>query len=118
MVTVFLLFQCFGVLLIQSNRVPVYTGSWVHELKYHKSRVHGFKAAMAPIYNAPGSREVKIIGSWVQRFKGLHCTGVQCKLVSCKSQHRTSQGCNVRKVNCSFVYSAYILKPVLSGRNL
>ena len=25
---------------------------------------------------------------------------------------------NVRKVNCSFVYSAYILKPVLSGRNL
>ena len=28
------------------------------------------------------------------------------------------QGCNVRQVNCSFVYSAYILKPVLSGRNL
>ena len=28
------------------------------------------------------------------------------------------QGCNVRKVNCSFVYSAYTLKPVLSGRNL
>ena len=29
-----------------------------------------------------------------------------------------SQGCNVRKVNCGCVYSAYILKPVLSGRNL
>ena len=28
------------------------------------------------------------------------------------------QGCNVRKVYCSLVYSAYILKPVLSGRNL
>ena len=27
------------------------------------------------------------------------------------------QGCNVRQVNCSFVYSAYILKPVLSRRN-
>ena len=25
---------------------------------------------------------------------------------------------NARKVNCSCVYSAYILKPVLSGRNL
>ena len=30
----------------------------------------------------------------------------------------SAQGCNVRKVNCSFLYSAYILKPVLSGRNL
>ena len=29
-----------------------------------------------------------------------------------------AQGCNVRKVYCSLVYSAYILKPVLSGRNL
>ena len=28
------------------------------------------------------------------------------------------QGCNARKVNCGCVYSAYILKPVLSGRNL
>ena len=28
------------------------------------------------------------------------------------------QGCNVRKVYCSLVYSVYILKPVLSGRNL
>ena len=28
------------------------------------------------------------------------------------------QGCNARKVNCSCVYSVYILKPVLSGRNL
>ena len=27
------------------------------------------------------------------------------------------QGCNARKVNCGGVYSAYILKPVLSGRN-
>ena len=29
-----------------------------------------------------------------------------------------SQGYNVRKVICSCVYSAYTLKPVLSGRNL
>ena len=29
-----------------------------------------------------------------------------------------SQGNNARKVNCGCVYSAYILKPVLSGRNL
>ena len=28
------------------------------------------------------------------------------------------QGYNARKVNCSCVYSAYILKPVLSGRTL
>ena len=28
------------------------------------------------------------------------------------------QGCNARKVNCSCVDSAYILKTVLSGRNL
>ena len=28
------------------------------------------------------------------------------------------QGCNGRKVNFSCIYSAYILKPVLSGRNL
>ena len=32
--------------------------------------------------------------------------------------HTTVQGCNARIVNCSCVYSAYILKPVLSGRNL
>ena len=30
----------------------------------------------------------------------------------------TLQGNNARKVNCGCVYSAYILKPVLSGRNL
>ena len=29
-----------------------------------------------------------------------------------------NQGFNARKVNCSSVYSAYILKPVLSGRSL
>ena len=28
------------------------------------------------------------------------------------------QGFNTRKVDCSCVYAAYILKPVLSGRNL
>ena len=28
------------------------------------------------------------------------------------------QGINARKVNCGRVYSAYILRPVLSGRNL
>ena len=31
---------------------------------------------------------------------------------------KQSQGYNAREVNCSGVYSAYILKPVLSGRNL
>ena len=35
----------------------------------------------------------------------------------CKKTDNIHQGCNVRKVNCSFVYSAYILKPVFSGRN-
>jgi len=28
------------------------------------------------------------------------------------------QGTNARKVNCGRVFSAYILKPVFSGRNL
>ena len=31
---------------------------------------------------------------------------------------KTEQGTNARKVNCSCVYTAHILKPVLSGRNL
>ena len=30
----------------------------------------------------------------------------------------SNQGYNARKVNCGRVYSAYILKPVLFGRNL
>jgi len=30
---------------------------------------------------------------------------------------KSYQGTNARKVNCSCVYSAYILKPVLSGQN-
>ena len=30
----------------------------------------------------------------------------------------SNQGCNARKVNCGRVYSEYILKPVLFGRNL
>ena len=29
-----------------------------------------------------------------------------------------AQECKARKVNCGCVYSVYILKPVLSGRNL
>ena len=29
-----------------------------------------------------------------------------------RTKHQCGQGCNARKVNCSFVYSAYILKPV------
>ena len=33
-------------------------------------------------------------------------------------EHILQQGYNARKVNCSCVYSAYILKPVLSWRNL
>ena len=31
---------------------------------------------------------------------------------------RRAQGCDARKVDCGRVYSAYILKPVLFGRNL
>ena len=31
---------------------------------------------------------------------------------------RPAQGTNARKANCSRVYFVYILKPVLSGRNL
>ena len=34
------------------------------------------------------------------------------------SIHWSCQGSTARKVNCGCVYSAYILKPVLSGRNL
>ena len=34
-----------------------------------------------------------------------------------KESH-TMQKCKARKVNCGCVYSVYILKPVLSGRNL
>ena len=33
-------------------------------------------------------------------------------------KNSSAQGTNARKVNCGCVYSAYILKPVLSGRNL
>ena len=32
--------------------------------------------------------------------------------------NKIEQGTNARKVNCGRVYSAYILKPVLSGWNL
>ena len=39
----------------------------------------------------------------------------QCKIQDYETKE---QGCNARKVNCSCVYSAYTLKPVLSGRNL
>ena len=49
--------------------------------------------------NSPFKRSVRI-------FENTH------------SNHHHNQRCNVRKVNCSCVYSAYILKPVLSGRNL
>ena len=33
-------------------------------------------------------------------------------------EDKFDQGTNARKVNCGCVYSAYILKPVRSGRNL
>ena len=52
-------------------------------------------------------------GSWVK--SGQYKTDTQRLLLYVDTRY---QGCNVRKVNCSFVYSAYILKPVLSGRNL
>ena len=35
-----------------------------------------------------------------------------------RNLHRLDQGTNARKVNCGHVYSAYILKSVLSSRNL
>ena len=42
------------------------------------------------------------------------------KLFTNKKQRKdhSLQGFNARKVNCGRVYSGYILKPVLSGRNL
>ena len=39
-------------------------------------------------------------------------------LTDTKQYIRYDQGYNARKVNCCCVYSAYILKPVLSGQNL
>ena len=44
------------------------------------------------------------------------CISCREKLVFLKFDRR--QEYNARKVICSYVYSAYILKPVLSGRNL
>ena len=38
--------------------------------------------------------------------------------ISIQTGDSSMQGNNARKVNCGCVYSAYILKPVLSGRNL
>ena len=55
----------------------------------------------------------------------VHLLCLPCTVHNCTWNQRynarkvnCSQGCNVRKVYCSLVYSAYILKPVLSGRNL
>ena len=50
----------------------------------------------------------------------LKCNYIQWEshLVTESYNESYHQGYNARKVNCSCVYSAYILKPVLSGRNL
>ena len=63
------------------------------------------------------------------QYSTVQYSKVQCKtgqlkertgqeLIIYLSTEGYHQGCNVRKVNCGCVYSAYILKPVLSGRNL
>ena len=47
------------------------------------------------------------------------CLGGQTMIESHSLRGKGAKhGNNARKVNCSCVYSAYILKPVLSGRNL
>ena len=59
----------------------------------------------------------------MQAFKSsvvnLKCNPIQWKShLFTESYENYHQGYNARKVNCSCVYSAYILKPVLSGPNL
>ena len=50
-------------------------------------------------------------------MKNAYENGVKVKKIQYLG-FRKKQECNARKVNCSCLYSAYILKPVLSGRNL
>ena len=50
-----------------------------------------------------------IYKEWDLNNRGVKAHKIYCGL---------AQGYNVRKVNCSCVYSAYTLKPVLSGRKL
>ena len=49
-----------------------------------------------------------------------HMVGAVCPIlhVYIYNVYIYMQGYNARKVNCGRVYSEYILKPVLSGRNL
>ena len=56
----------------------------------------------------------------MQSDVNLKCNSIQWEshLVTESYNESYHQGYNARKVNCSCVYSAYILKPVLSGRNL
>ena len=49
--------------------------------------------------------------------KGVRVNVRVCMLALAGQTVGRNQDCNARKVNCSCVYSAYILKPVLSGRN-
>ena len=65
------------------------------------------------LYKGSGLENKKMVS-----LKGLYSVGCVTSTDQISLQSGSTQGCNVRKVNCSFVYSAYILKPVLSGRNL
>ena len=64
------------------------------------------------------TRQTKVIFKLQKAFNFVSnkCTAAVCWRH--KNKAYSEQGCNVRKVNCGCVYSAYILKPVLSGRNL
>ena len=60
--------------------------------------------------------EISTQGSRWNKKKNVNKTpmGIQWKC----NWDKLVQGTNARKVNCGHVYSAYILKPVLSCRNL
>ena len=49
---------------------------------------------------------------WGELYKKIWTIGGNCPK---GTWHRMMQGNNVRKVNCCCVFSAYILKTVLSG---
>ena len=67
--------------------------------------------------NAIEVPKVKSNGTMLNYDNFLHCF-FSIFRKSLSKEITIYQECNARKVNCGRVYSAYILKPVLSGRNL
>ena len=61
--------------------------------------------------------EAKRTASSVLVF-GIKKKNLVCSVDYIHEKCGLNQGYNARKVNCGRVYSAYILKPVLFGRNL